>query len=203
MILDEFGTAIINAGGKSLRMGYDKAFIKCNGIPLVEIIIDKLKKCFENIILVTNDCAKYNCYSDIIVIEDEIKGVGPVGGLYSGLKVSKSKYNFLIACDMPVINYEYIKYMKQKFEIDSYDAVVTRVENRIEPFHGFYNKDITPRIKQFIDSGKSSFHFLFDELNALFIYDKEARYFERDLSFLTNINNRNELNIFSKKIRNM
>ena len=50
---------------------------------------------------------------DVTIIQDKIKNAGPLGGLHAGLKESNSTYNYLIACDMPVISDKLITYMKE------------------------------------------------------------------------------------------
>ena len=90
-------TAIILAGGKSTRMGFDKQLIKMGNITITEYIIKILKPLFENIIVVTN---KLELYEDnnIVTAEDIYKGYGPIAGIHAGLLKSKSIYNYIIAC---------------------------------------------------------------------------------------------------------
>ncbi len=112
--MDKFGTAIILAGGKSSRMGFDKQFLIINEKRVMEIVISKLRAEFKEIIIVTNKPESYKNLADKVV-SDIIKGKGPLSGLHAGLKHSSSKYSYFIACDMPNINIEYIRYMKRKW----------------------------------------------------------------------------------------
>lgn len=206
--MKDFSTVIINAGGKSSRMGFNKAFVEIEDDFLIKIMINELKKSFEDIILVTNETDKFREYKEykeyvdgketnnqksIIIIEDEIKSIGPIAGLYTGLRMSSSKHNFFIACDMPVINIKYISYMKQKLIERNYDAVVTNTEYGIEPYHGFYNKNIESKIRDYLKSGNKSLHSLLNHLNVLYIDRKDAEVFEENLNFFTNINDKYEL----------
>ena len=58
--MKQFDTAIIVAGGKSTRMGFDKAFMKIGNTSCIELIIKKLKWHFNEIIVVTQEISKYN-----------------------------------------------------------------------------------------------------------------------------------------------
>ena len=80
--MKKFGTAIILAGGKSTRMGFDKQFLELNKKRLIDIIINKLKEEFEEIIIVTNKPEEYRKYTQKI-LSDKIKDVGPLGGIYT------------------------------------------------------------------------------------------------------------------------
>ena len=104
-------TAVILAGGKSTRMGFDKQQLKIGNKIIAEYIADKLSNDFSQIIVVSNKPHLYE-NTGLFVVEDEIKGYGPLAGLYTGLTYSKSKFIYLIACDMPNISLEFIRYMK-------------------------------------------------------------------------------------------
>lgn len=192
-----FSTAIINAGGKSLRMGTDKAFIKLSGKTLLDIIIANVRLCFDEVILVVNEPNKYCGYRDITIVEDCIKGVGPIAGLYTGLREAHSEYCFFIACDMPLINYEYIEYMKMEISTHGYDAIITQRQKGIEPFHGFYSTKLVDRIAKNIDEGVRSFYSLLQGGNTLFIPEEIAARYDERLNFFTNINTREDMNLLT------
>ena len=67
-----------------------------------------------------------------------LKHRGPLGGIYTGLLHSKDMYNFVVACDMPFINPELIKYMLGK--ISNYDVVIPEYNNRLQPLCAIYSK---------------------------------------------------------------
>lgn len=196
--MKKFGTAIILAGGKSSRMSFDKQLIKIRDRYLVDIIIDNLRKCFEEIIVVSNS---KNIYIDknIIVTEDEFRSLGPLGGLHAGLKRSSCIYNYVVACDMPYINNEYIEYMlKILKESDEVDGLITRLGEWIEPFNCFYSKNIVTNIEEYINSGQRSIHSLMKKLNVIYIPEKEARYFSPQWEMFENLNTKEDLEKFKE-----
>lgn len=193
-------TAIILAGGKSTRMGFDKQLIKMGNITITEYIIKILKPLFENIIVVTN---KLELYEDnnIVTAEDIYKGYGPIAGIHAGLLKSKSIYNYIIACDMPYINTYYIEYLMKRIKESNYekDAVITKSGNWIEPFNAFYSKNLIPIIEQNIIKDKRKISELLDRSNVLYIDEEIARVFSPDWSMFTNLNTEKDLKILNYK----
>ncbi|MBW6411548.1 molybdenum cofactor guanylyltransferase [Clostridium weizhouense] len=194
--MEKFKTAVILAGGKSSRMGFDKQFLKINEKRLINILIDNLKKEFEEIIIVTN---KKDEYKDFLckIVCDEIKGNGPLSGIHVGLKESSSKYVYFIACDMPNINLNYIKFMKEKIKNKDVDACITKINNNLQPFNGFYSKNVIKYIKKVIFTDKKSLFYLVNNINTLYIQEDEARRYDKNLDMFINLNNYEDLNNFT------
>lgn len=196
---DKFGTAIILAGGKSSRMGFDKQFLMINEKRVMEIIISKLKTEFDEIIIVTN---KPECYKGLgnKIVSDIIKEKGPLSGLHVGLKNSSNIYSYFIACDMPNINLEYIRYMKQKINESNPKACVTEFGDWIESFNAFYSKDIYKDIENHLKQDKRSVNSLLKTLDTLYIKEDDAKRFSPKWDMFTNLNTRDELENYKKRI---
>ncbi|MGE5630516.1 MAG: molybdenum cofactor guanylyltransferase [Caulobacteraceae bacterium] len=182
-------TAIILAGGRSSRMGFDKQFLKLKEKYLIEALIDKLRSMFSEIVIVTNRpdrYVKYNC----IIAEDEVQGFGPVAGIHAGLKKTSSLYNYIIACDMPFINREYIRYMKGLIMGHSgeVDAVITRLGEWIEPFNAFYSKRLIDRIEVNMQKGYRQINSLFSDSTVLYVEEAKAREYSPDWDMFANLN---------------
>lgn len=191
--MKKFGTAIILAGGKSSRMGFDKQFLKIHERRLMNIVIDTLEEEFGEIIIVTNKPEKYN-ESKYKILTDIIKGVGPLGGIHSGLKESSSQYAFIIGCDMPNINLDYIKYMKKIIKNNSVDICITKYGEDIEPFHGFYSKNIIEDIEIYIKTGKRSIRDLALRLSTHYIEEDKAKEYSSNWDMFANLNTIEDLN---------
>ncbi|MDP4146810.1 MAG: molybdenum cofactor guanylyltransferase [Bacillota bacterium] len=185
--MELFKTAVILAGGKSSRMGFDKQFLKINEKKLMDTLIEALTEEFREIILVTNKPEEY-AKASYKIVSDEIKEMGPLGGLHIGLKESSSKYVYFLACDMPNINLAYIRFMKEQIKHIGIDACVTKRGDKIEPFHGFYSKDLVQVIEQQLRENKRSLFSLVSRVNTLYIEENTAREYSRDLSIFLNLN---------------
>jgi molybdopterin-guanine dinucleotide biosynthesis protein A len=103
-------TGIILCGGKSSRMGTNKAFLKLGNKYIIEILSDLLKSIFSKVILVTNDPGLYE-FLNIDMYEDIYKSKGPLGGIHSGLIHSHTEKNFVISCDIPLITKQVIEFI--------------------------------------------------------------------------------------------
>lgn len=193
--MKKFGTAIILAGGKSSRMGFDKQFLKIDQRRLMDSLINKLKKDFQEIIIVTNKPEYYIGLSHKI-ITDKLKEKGPLGGIHAGLLESSSKYSFVLACDMPNINMEYVRYMKESMKDQDLDGCVTNYMDWIEPFSSFYSRDLVKEIENHIDSGRRSINSMLKSLNIQYIEEEDARRFSPNWDMFLNLNTREDLDLY-------
>lgn len=189
--MNKFGTAVILAGGKSKRMGFDKQFLEINQKKLMDTLIDKLRKEFDEIIVVSNKITPH-IETHYKVVCDEIKGIGPLGGIHVGLKSSKSQYAYFTACDMPIINIDYIRFMKEKITNDI-EACVTIVGNRIEPFNCFYSISLLNKIDELIAKKNTAPRYLLNDMNTIYIKEEVAKKNSGNLNMFTNLNNKEDL----------
>ncbi|MCR4435337.1 MAG: molybdenum cofactor guanylyltransferase [Clostridiales bacterium] len=187
-----FNSAVILAGGKSERMGFDKQTIRVHGRRLMDKIILTLKKEFDEIILISNKPVLYTD-SGCLLISDEIKGMGPLGGIHAGLKKASSRYVYFTACDMPNLNLDYIRFMKSRIKETDAEACVTKIGDWIEPFNAFYSKGILDAVESDLLNLKGSIFHLLKKSECCFIEEKEARKFSPDWSMFLNLNTRQEL----------
>jgi molybdenum cofactor guanylyltransferase len=182
-------TAIILAGGKSSRMGFDKQFLKLRDKYIIEMITEKLEKVFNEIIIVTSKPEEYAKYGYKLV-EDEIKDFGPLAGIHVGLKSSGSIHNYIVACDMPFINIKYINYMRSLINRHEgkVDGVITRLGEWIEPFNAFYSKSLLQKLEENIEKGNKQINLLLQDSNVFYVSEATAREFSPDWDMFTNVN---------------
>jgi len=200
MNMEEFKTAVILAGGKSSRMGFDKQFLRINEVRIMESLIHELRKEFEDIIIVTNKPEEYRSTENgIRIISDEIKEIGPLSGIYGGLKESKSKYVYFIACDMPNISLNYIRYMKKKLINNKGNACVARIEGKVEPFNAFYSVDILSEIEKLIALNRRSMLGLIGIIEPIFIEEDVFEKYNYSFDMFINLNSKEDLEIYNKK----
>ncbi|MDZ7764936.1 MAG: molybdenum cofactor guanylyltransferase [Melioribacteraceae bacterium] len=99
---------IILSGGKSSRMGEDKALLKVGAKTIIEIMIDKLKPFCNEIIISADETEKYSQFG-YKVVPDKFDNSGPLAGIYSSLLESNSERNFIISCDLPLVSQNVIE----------------------------------------------------------------------------------------------
>jgi len=110
----------------------------------------------------------------------------PLRGIHAGLSVSDLPYQFVVACDMPLLNLELIAYMSQ-FAAD-YDAVVPRVDNYFQPLHAFYNRTCIGVIEKQVHKGCYKVTDFYSELQIRFIDAAEIARFDPEQESFININ---------------
>ena len=144
--------AAILAGGKNSRMqGKDKSFIDIEGTPIIEKTIRLFEDIFDEIILVTNSPDDYKEYARrVIVIEDQIKGAGPLGGIHAGLSKTSKRGVFFVACDMPFLHNGLIRYQMDCFKEKECDCLVPRMEGLVEPLHAIYRSRLKSATSDFL-----------------------------------------------------
>lgn len=147
-------TGIILSGGKSQRMGRDKALIKFGDVTAIEIITKLMKSIFKDVFIVTDNRLKYE-FLKLPTYEDIYKGIGPLAGIHAGLLNSKTYRNYFISCDMVLMNKEIIEYqLKLKTEKP---IVVYKVEGYLQPFSGIYTKECISYIEAIINNASKKF----------------------------------------------
>ena len=146
-------SAIILAGGKSKRMGGDKALLQVSGLRLIEKIARDIEPYFQEIIIITsiNSVEMYR-FLPFPVVTDKEKDQGPLMGLLTGLHASKYPTNFVMACDIPEMNVFFLQ--KMMAFASAFDIVVPKTgENMFEPLFAFYHKRVIPYIERLLDNG--------------------------------------------------
>jgi len=192
-------TSVILAGGRSLRFGKNKALVKINGVSMIEKISIMLGSLFQHLILITNSPGEYS-FLKLSMYEDIIKGIGPLGGIFTGLTVMSDNAGFFIACDMPFLNRPLIRHMVEIRK--DYDAVIPRVSGKIEPLYGLYHKRCLPAVERLISSGDYRIADLFKEISTLYIEKEEIRSFDPGLYSFININRPGEIGTCPKTLWN-
>ena len=201
--MDLFKSAVILAGGQSTRMKFDKQLLCIDEKRIIYSIADKLKDEFEDIIIVSNK-PEYYKDSNYKVVSDEIKLCGPLGGIHIGLKTSISKYVYFVACDMPNVDLNYIRHMKNIVKTSGIDACLSNINGRIEPFHGFYIKDMYNDIKSHLYNSNRKSILGFLELNnkkLIYISDDEFNKNKFNESIFLNLNTPKDLDNYIKETK--
>jgi molybdopterin-guanine dinucleotide biosynthesis protein A len=164
-------SAVILAGGKSLRMGQDKAFLKIGSLTIVEYQLQRLSPLFDEVLLSTNYPEKF-AHLRLETVQDYVPGRGPLVGVYSSLLRASNPHLFAIACDMPFICPGLIAYMKENCK--GYDVVVPETECGLEPLHAIYSKTCLPVMKKYIDrKGKGRVIEFFPQVRVRVINQEE------------------------------
>ncbi len=122
----------------STRMGVDKSLLPVCGVPMIQLVADKVRLMGDEIIITSNDPAKYT-HINARIVPDEYKNFGALAGLHAGLKAAINDLVIVVATDMPFINLELFAFMKERMEPEV-DVVIPLSNEGFEPFHAIYRK---------------------------------------------------------------
>jgi molybdopterin-guanine dinucleotide biosynthesis protein A len=134
-------TGIILAGGKSSRMGRDKSLLDYNNEPLIKQVVKELQQVTDELIIVSNQNAKYD-FPGTREISDIYPGMGPLGGIHSGLTFSAFDYAFVTACDLPFFDGRLARFLLERRE--GFDVVVPQIGSYLQPLFAVYSKRCLP-----------------------------------------------------------
>jgi len=186
-------TSIILAGGKNLRLGRNKALEAINGTSLIERVISRLEPMSDRILVITSAGQ-----TDLLfpgraeVVVDIEPDRGPLAGIYTGTLASSSSHIIAVACDMPFLNTELLKYMVEICR--DYDAVVPRLDDgKVEPLHAVYSRNCLEEMRALLEKGVLKVHMLLKSINVRYVDPDESRKIDPDLLSYFNINHQSDL----------
>lgn len=183
-------TTIVLAGGKSLRLGRDKALEEIGGQSLIEWVIGRLLPLGSEIILVTSSSDQLPDLGVRRVI-DIYPGKGALVGIYSGLKVSSSFHSLVVACDMPFLSVALLGYLIEL--CPGFDIVIPRVGSYVEPLHAVYSKNCLSPIEAMLQKGKLKVSDLLNAVKVRYVEDAEIAKFDPERLSFFNINSEADL----------
>jgi molybdopterin-guanine dinucleotide biosynthesis protein A len=189
---------VILAGGMSRRYGTNKAFVRIDGLPLIERVSRVMTTLFEDLFLITNTPAEY-AHLGLPMYEDLIKGLGPIGGIYTALSSIPHAAAFCVACDMPALNPAFVRHMV--LIRDAFEVVVPRIQGKIEALHALYARRCLPHIRELIDSGNRQVFRFFPNVSVRYVEEEEIRRFDPGLRSFLNINRPEERAAVEERIR--
>jgi len=185
---------IILAGGKSSRLGRNKLVEKVGDDSLLRRVISRLKVFDCGITLVLGQHQKYPediDFRDVKTVRDVYPNLGPLGGIYSGLRASDAYYNLVVAGDMPFLNTELLGYMLQTIHDD--EILVPRTGDVLEPLHAIYTTDCLSSIEYLISRGKLSLLDLFPLVKTGYLNTEMIEQYDPAHNSFFNINNEQDL----------
>lgn len=181
-------SGFILAGGKSSRMGTDKALLNIQDEPLLRRMIGLIVP-FCRDVAVSGQNPGYAVFGTPM-IPDLYAGCGPIAGIYSCLEYAGTDWNLIISVDAPFVNHELIGFLIS--EIGDSDCIVPRHSGGYEPLVGLYHKRIIPVIEEMIKKGDYKLMNLLSKLNTRFLdCDPLIRKYPR---LFTNINRPEDYN---------
>ncbi|GAX89959.1 molybdenum cofactor guanylyltransferase [Effusibacillus lacus] len=180
-LASQYGVVLL-AGGKSSRMGTNKALLPILGKPNIEHIRDQLRSLVPapdergaspHFVVVTNEPESYRFLGETMV-GDRHPGLGPLAGIQVGLQASPCDWNLVVACDMPMVTAEVGLFLMELAGADrsaneeptGFDAVVPVIGGQLHPLFAVYHKRCANPIEEMLLSSKLRMIYLLDSLRV-------------------------------------
>jgi molybdenum cofactor guanylyltransferase len=187
-------SCIALAGGKSTRLGRNKLAEIIGGKTVLERVLNTLSLFRGDIIVVASGhlpLPEIPSHYEVKVVNDIYPGMGSLGGIYTGLYNSTTQHNIVVACDMPFLNPELLRYMVSISE--GFDLVAYNQNDRPEPLHAIYSRACLAPMKTLIEHNQLRIINILPYIKVRYVGEEEiARYDPQHLSFL-NINTETEV----------
>ena len=186
-------TSIILAGGKSSRLGQNKALQVINGKSLIQWVVDRLAILSKEIIIATAHGEAIPCSSAVRIktVADIYPGKGPLAGIYSGLIASSNSRAIVVGCDTPFLSVSLIEYMTQI--CPTFDVVVPRIKNKLEPLFAVYSKNCLVPIQGLLEQDERRIRKLFSMVKVKYVEEDEINNFDPEHLSFFNINSQADL----------
>ena len=182
-------SAAIMAGGKSKRMGQDKAWIELDGEPLIRRVANVLAQVADEVIIVAND-PKYATLG-FRVVPDRFPDGGALGGIATGVSSATHDRVLVAACDMPFLSAEVWRVLlEHRYEAD---VVIPKIGGEFETLHALYTKACVAPMERALAAGKLRVISFFDDVRVQAIEERELRVADPTLRSFTNVNTPEEL----------
>jgi molybdopterin-guanine dinucleotide biosynthesis protein A len=164
---------VLLAGGKSSRMGTNKALLRFpSGETVIERIISRVRPLCAELLMVTNTPGQYE-FLDLPLFPDAYPGASSLGGIYTGLLHAPSNRALVLSCDLPLVNPNLLEHLLA-LPID-YDLLMPFIAGRQQPLHAIYTRGCLPAMRAQIESGDLKIVRLLDKLHACIVSETDLQ----------------------------
>jgi len=183
-------SGFVLAGGRSSRMGKDKAFLEIEGRPLLARALDVLRAVTPEV-RVAGPVEKFAAYRP--VVEDIYPERGPLAGIHAALMASTTDLNLVLAVDLPLITEALLRFLIE--QAAACDAIVTvpRVTGGYQPLCAVYRRAFAALAQAALESGRNKVDALFAATNVRVLEESELARFGFDAAIFENLNSPEDL----------
>lgn len=188
-------TVVVQAGGASRRMGRNKALIPFGGQPLIARVVERVEKLADELFVIADGGDDYN-FLGVPIVEDLVHGYGPLGGVNTAFYYAKNLYVLIVACDMPFLNADLLRWQQNLLISENYDVVVPSLEKGLEPLHAVYRREncLLPA-RRAMEAGEKRAVSWFAGVAVREISEEEVRQVDKRMLSFWNINTETDLEL--------
>ncbi len=189
-------SGIVLAGGKSRRMGQDKTQIRLDsGLSLLEHAVARVAEVADEVVVVT--AGSRGNLPNVRWANDVYPGAGPLGGIYAGLLACAWDHALVVACDMPFLSVDLLRYMVELPR--DYDVLLPSLPRGVEPLHAVYGRRCLEPARELLEAGEYCILDLYERVRVRYVGPEEIAIYDPDGRSFFNINTPDQL----RQARNM
>jgi molybdopterin-guanine dinucleotide biosynthesis protein A len=177
--------AFVLAGGKSARMGSDKAFLELGGQPLIARAL-AFARAISGEVRIVGDTGKFSSFGD--VIEDIYPDRGPLGGIHAALSASDSDWNLILGVDLPFLTPAFLKFLVAEAGSSAAIVTVPFAGGYFHPLCAIYRKEFGVRAERALAVGSNRIDALFADVPTRQINEQELAAAGFNASIFRNLN---------------
>jgi molybdopterin-guanine dinucleotide biosynthesis protein A len=182
-------TVFILAGGRSSRMGSDKALLSFGGRTLLERALQTAAVVAQKIVIV-GPKERYAAFGD--VTEDIYAGCGPLGGIHAALAASNTDLNLILSVDMPLMTSSFLAWLLQKTQAAEDLIVVPDARGGLQPLCAVYRRQVRGIAEQALRNGDYKIGKLFALVPTCYLSEQEIMESGFSTTIFSNVNTRDE-----------
>jgi len=182
-------SAIILAGGRSVRFGRDKSVEIVAGRSLLQHVVDAVSPIASEIVVVRapgTSSPSVNSETPLRHAQD-VRAGGALAGLYSGLLVCSQPVALALGCDMPLLSRPLLRYLWGLLDRDV-DVVMPLWEGKEEPLHAFYQRTCLAAVEKALDRGKRRLVHVLPDVRVRYVSHDELQRLDPEGRSFWNVN---------------
>ena len=185
-------SAFVLAGGRSTRMGSDKAFIEFEGRTLLDRMLALTRAVTENVRIV-GSARKFGDFAP--VVEDVFPDRGPLGGIHAALRSSTADWNLIVAVDMPFLEVRFLEFLLERARAHAAALVtVPRFNDYWQPLCAVYRSSFAEVAEAALGAGKNKIDPLFAQIELCKVFEEEITEAGFSPDLFRNLNTPEDLN---------
>jgi molybdenum cofactor guanylyltransferase len=183
-------SVFVLAGGKSTRMGTDKAFVVLDG----QIFLAKALELARGVspdVRIVGDATTFRAFAP--VVEDIFRDCGPLGGIHAALRATRTELNLMLAVDSPFVTRELLEFLVDRARDSRAIVTVPQCEGRLQPLCAVYRREFADVAEKSLRAGRFKIGALFEQQIALVIGESELQAAGFPAAMFGNLNTPEEL----------
>lgn len=170
-------TAFVLAGGRSSRMGRDKAFLEFEGQSLLARAL-RLAQSVASEVRIVGPVSKFAAFG--CVVEDTFPDRGPLGGIHAALSSSLTDLNLILAVDMPFLTTAFLAYLRDRARSSDAVVIIPRTHDGWQPLCAIYRRHFATVAQAALNSGENKIDRLFPSITLDTITTKDLQLFPQN-----------------------